>query len=103
MRGSWIATAGAVCLAALVAVGARAETLDAVLAGCVPCHGEDGIARDSEVPHLAGQNEIYLANQIRAFRSGERVHPEMAFMTQDMADATIEALAVYYSMLPARP
>ncbi len=30
---------------------------------CAPCHGRDGIAPDSEVPHLAGQNERYLFNQ----------------------------------------
>ncbi len=34
-------------------------------------HGPDGIAKDSEVPHLAGQNERYLINQLMAFRSGQ--------------------------------
>lgn len=45
---------------------------------CAACHGQDGIARDMEVPHLAGQNERYLLNQIMAFKNGTRSHKESA-------------------------
>jgi cytochrome c553 len=97
----------ALVVAALVAppVGAAVAgpALDVILEGCVPCHGADGIARDSEVPHLAGQNELYLINQMRAFRSGNRVHPEMAYMMHDVDDGTIAALAAYFAELPPRP
>jgi cytochrome c553 len=48
----------------------RSLTIEA----CAACHGEEGIARDTEVPHLAGQNERYLYNQMLAFRSGRRQH-----------------------------
>lgn len=90
-------------LSALLLASAPAMAgLEAVLDGCVPCHGVDGIARDAEVPHLAGQNDVYLANQIRAFRAGERVHHEMALMAHDLDDATIDALAAYYAALPPR-
>jgi cytochrome c553 len=80
-----------------------ASRLATLLEGCVPCHGSDGIARDSEVPHLAGQNELYLINQMRAFRAGARVHAEMAYMMHDVDDDTIAALAAYFADLPPRP
>lgn len=66
---------------------------------CARCHGEEGIARDTEVPNLAGQNEAYLVNQLRAFRSGARRHPDMRFMSRTMTDAEIEAYAAYYTAL----
>ncbi len=95
--GSIAAALAAILTAAAPAAGA---SLQSVLEGCVPCHGADGVARDSEVPHLAGQNELYLANQLRAFRSGERIHPEMAYMSSDLDDDTISALAAFYAELP---
>jgi cytochrome c553 len=70
--------------------------------GCIPCHGSDGIAHDAEVPNLAAQNAPYLYNQLKAFKSGSRRHPEMRFMSRHMTDAEMQALAEYYGSLPAR-
>jgi cytochrome c553 len=67
---------------------------------CAPCHGIDGIARDVEVPHLAGQNVVYLLNQLRAFHSGQRRHKEMNYMSRRMTEQEMESLADYYSSLP---
>jgi cytochrome c553 len=80
-------------------VSAQKKPPHADLAQCAACHGEEGIARDSEVPNLAGQNEAYLVNQLRAFRSGARRHPDMRFMSRTMTDAEIEAYAAYYTAL----
>ena len=78
---------------------AQKKTTRADLSQCVACHGAEGIARDTEVPNLAGQNETYLVNQLRAFRSGARRHPDMRFMSRTMTDAEIEAYAAYYTAL----
>ncbi|MHB2170121.1 c-type cytochrome [Alsobacter sp. R-9] len=67
---------------------------------CAPCHGLDGIAKDVEVPHLAGQNVVYLYNQLRAFRTGKRPHKEMRYMSRHLSEAEMEALADYYAALP---
>jgi cytochrome c553 len=67
---------------------------------CSPCHGIDGIARDVEVPHLAGQNIVYLYNQLRAFRSGQRKHKEMNYMSRTMTAGEMESLADYFASLP---
>ena len=69
---------------------------------CAPCHGRDGVAPDSEVPHLAGQNERYLFNQLMAFRTGARRHREMRVMARELTEAEIAALAAYYAALPPR-
>ncbi|SFI41240.1 Cytochrome c553 [Bosea sp. OK403] len=79
-----------------------AEPRASSVEGCAACHGLDGIARDSEVPHLAGQNERYLAKQMLAFRSGKRTHKEMRFMARAMSLDEIAALAAYYAALPPR-
>jgi cytochrome c553 len=107
-RRVWRSTATVLILWAAMAVvplggAVAASRFAALLEGCVPCHGGDGIARDSEVPHLAGQNELYLINQMRAFRAGTRVHAEMAYMMHDVDDDTIAALAAYFAELPPRP
>lgn len=83
---------------------ARAEPTNMVEAheSCVPCHGADGISRDSYVPNLAGQNGPYLYNQLRAFREGRRSHKEMLYISRKLTDDDMRALAAYYSSLPPR-
>lgn len=92
----------ATLLAVLMAGTASAEPRRSPIEDCAACHGPDGIARDVEVPHLAGQNERYLFNQMMAFRSGKRAHKEMRFMARTMSVEEIAALAAYYAALPPR-
>jgi cytochrome c553 len=80
----------------------RAESRKVTIAACAMCHGEEGIARDGEVPNLAGQNERYLYNQILAFRSGARKHQEMRYMARELTLAEIADMAAYYAALPPR-
>jgi cytochrome c553 len=70
--------------------------------GCVPCHGADGIAKFTEVPNLAGQNELYLLNQLHAFHAGKRVHKEMDYMARKLTEEEMEAVAAYFAALPPR-
>jgi cytochrome c553 len=80
------------CLLALTGFAARAQSPEklknilsdsgsrvaAVEAGkkasffCANCHGADGNSKMTEVPNLAGQNPIYLLNQVNKFYTGER-------------------------------
>jgi cytochrome c553 len=73
-----------------------------VVASCAPCHGLDGVARDVETPHLAGQNEVYLLNQMEAFRTGRRRHPEMNFMARELSQRDIRDIIAYFAALPPR-
>jgi cytochrome c553 len=95
---------GLICSLALAAAPCLAEPANRgdLLAACVPCHGLDGIGRDAEIPNLAGQNEAYLLNQLRAFHTGRRAHKEMLYMSRRMSDEDMQALAAYFASLPAR-
>ena len=54
---------------------ARSAAIDAgrkTSSFCANCHGVDGNSKLSEVPNLAGQNPVYLMNQVHKFYTGER-------------------------------
>jgi cytochrome c553 len=72
------------------------------LMACAPCHGYDGIGHDAQTPNLAGQNAVYLYNQMMAFRSTDRKHPEMYFFATQMTYEEMRAIADYYSKLTKR-
>lgn len=67
---------------------------------CMACHGEDGIAKDRSVPHLAGQNYDYLLKQLRDFQSGRRPHKEMRFMSRQLTDFELMEIADFFARLP---
>jgi len=64
---------------------------------CVACHGVDGIAQVEDVPNLAGETNIYIDTQLKAFRSGKRDNPVMAAMVADLTDADIRAYADWFA------
>lgn len=66
---------------------------------CSVCHGVSGVSDNDLYPNLAGQNSAYIAKQLRAFKSGERIDPIMAPMATALSDADIQILADYYSAL----
>jgi cytochrome c553 len=83
---------------------AQTGTAPRVASICVPCHGLDGIGHDVEIPNIAGQHSSYLRNQLMAFKTRERKHPEMRSIAPALSDKEIDELVVvvYYSTLPAR-
>jgi cytochrome c553 len=99
----WHAAMAIGCLA-LDARPANAEAshAPAAVAVCTPCHGADGAGGDVEIPNLAGQKSIYLRQQLEAFRTGTRKHPEMKFMARELSEREIDQLVVYYSTLVPR-
>ena len=67
--------------------------------GCITCHDADGRGTSPVYPHLAGQSEVYLKQQLEAFRSGQRQAPQMIIVAQNLSDADIADLAAYYAGL----
>jgi cytochrome c553 len=64
------------------------------VASCQDCHGGPGV--QASAPRLAGQNDGYLANQLRRIRTGSRAHPaEMTSSTTRLDDQQIRAVAAY--------
>ncbi len=88
-------------LQALAAGDAAAGKTKAAL--CAACHGPNGISVNPLWPSLAGQQEAYLAKQIRDYRDGARVEPTMQPFVQDLSDQDIEDLAAYYAGLSPCP
>ncbi len=68
-------------------------------AACAACHGANGISIAPMWPNLAGQKEVYLSKQIKAFRDGTRKDPSMSPMAAGLSDADADNLAAYFSSL----
>ena len=65
---------------------------------CNSCH-VNGSGGPIETPVLTGQHHQYLANQLRAYRAGQRrndVYQRMRNIAHGLTDEEIEALARYY-------
>ena len=74
---------------------------------CSNCHGAGGHSTSPVFPRLAGQQELYLVAQMKAFRSKTRGDPEahnyMWGMATLLDDPMIAALAKYFSAQPPSP
>lgn len=75
------------------------------IAPCKSCHGESGKGKYSATgsyPVIGGQHMIYLREQLRNWRKGERCNSPggvMNVIAKSLSDAEIEALADYISGL----
>lgn len=66
-------------------------------AACVSCHGADGISVLLDAPNLAGEVNIYIDTQLKAFRLGKRQHDIMSGIASEMTDLEIREVADWYS------
>lgn len=92
-------------LRAVMALGAILPALAADIAAgkttalfaCVDCHGLTGVSRDEYFPNLAGQKELYLTVQLKAFKAGKRKNPEMNLITKLLTATDIANVAAYFA------
>ncbi|SDV50527.1 c-type cytochrome [Chitinasiproducens palmae] len=71
------------------------------IAPCASCHGPMG--RSTGAPWIQGMPEVYLRDQLIAFRSGARhndVNEQMRNVARQMTDEEIQAASKYYASLP---
>ncbi len=66
---------------------------------CAVCHGPMGLSTAPDAPHLAGQPAIYLAAQLRAYRSAARRHEVMNVIARGLSDEDIAHLVAWYSAI----
>ena len=66
---------------------------------CALCHGPTGIASLPNAPNLAGQQAIYLSEQLRNYRSGKRQNEVMGMIAKPLTDAEINQLAAWFSAI----
>ena len=68
-------------------------------ASCAVCHGAQGMATLPNAPNLAGQPQIYLAEQLKNYRSGKRTHEVMSVIAKPLSDQEIEDVSAWYASL----
>jgi cytochrome c553 len=77
---------------------------EALVAGCAPCHGADGVSQTPLTPSLAGQPDEFVQWQLVYFRSGIRKNEIMGPIAQALSNEEIRNLGAYYaSLLPPKP
>ena len=108
LKGIAPAVLASVALAVACAASAQDKPPAADLAAqkvaasiCSACHGPTGVSASPLFPRLAGQQELYLAAQLKAFRAKTRgeadAHDYMWGMATLLDDSIIAGLARYYA------
>ena len=85
--GAWLAT--------------RGRWSDQVPA-CVQCHGPGGSGVGAQFPPLAGLPAAYIAEQLQAWKAGNRPPGPLALMAgiaKKLSEAEVSAVAAYYEKL----
>lgn len=72
----------------------------AKFAVCAGCHGPTGAGNEAlKYPKLSGRDAAYVAEQLRAFKSGKRDNATMKAMTAGLSEADMDNLAAYVATL----
>lgn len=66
---------------------------------CSVCHGKLGLARDPEVPNLAGQSAFYVEKALKDYTTGAREDRRMTLLAQGLKEQEIEDLAAWYASI----
>jgi cytochrome c553 len=68
---------------------------------CTGCHGIEGFRTAFpevySVPKLGGQSANYIVAALKAYKSGDRVHPSMRAIAGSLSDQDMSDLAAYYT------
>lgn len=95
---AWTVALAAMAMAP-AAPAASAVAGKAKAAACAACHGPLGKATMPDAPNLAGQPAMYVAEQLKAYRSGARKHEVMSLMDKPLKDADIDDLAAWFASI----
>lgn len=98
MLGSMMAVlVAALALPAVARAAGNVADGKAKSVACQACH----VGSAADTPHVAGQRELYIGKQLKAFKSGDRKNPLMNAIATQLSDADIENLAAYWTNQPA--
>jgi cytochrome c553 len=64
---------------------------------CTACHGTNGNSVNPEWPSLAGQNAVYISEQLKLFRAGHRNNAIMYPLAVALTDEDIADVAAYFA------
>jgi cytochrome c553 len=66
---------------------------------CALCHGLNGVSTLPNAPNLAGQQAIYLSEQLKNYRSGKRQNEVMNMIAKPLTDSEINHLSLWFSSI----
>ncbi len=70
------------------------------LPACSGCHGPAGAGNAAAgYPQIGGQHADYVANALRAYKTGTRAAPEMSYVAAKLSEEDIQALASFLAGL----
>jgi len=81
----------------LPALAADSAAGEQKASACVSCHGPNGNSSNAQWPKLAAQQPTYLVNQLKAFKTGDRINSMMQSMAANLSNEDINNLAAYFS------
>jgi sulfide dehydrogenase cytochrome subunit len=98
----------------LIAANAAVADVDAIIADCNGCHGDNGVSQWSDVPTIAGVPEFVHSDALYIYRDNERPCAEseyrqgdtskaattMCAIAAELDDDAIDAIAAHYAELP---
>ncbi len=102
-RFAAIAAVAALCAAGTQAWAAEgsAEAGKKKTQMCAGCHGIEGFRTAFpevySVPKLGGQSGGYIVSALKAYKTGDRLHPSMRAIAASLSDQDMADLAAYYS------
>lgn len=76
------------------------KTPEELSSTCLGCHGVvsyNNIYPTYKVPKLGNQHKDYIVSALKAYRSGERLHPTMRAHAVNLSDVEISKIADYFS------
>lgn len=73
------------------------------IAMCLGCHGIEGYQASFpeiyKVPKIAGQGAKYIVSALTAYKKGDRKHPSMRGVVDNLSDQDMADIAVYFEAL----
>jgi cytochrome c553 len=97
VRVAILAAVAAFALTATAMADGNADAGATKAAVCSACHGQNGHSINGIWPNLAGQHASYIVEQLKAFKSGQRLNPVMAPMVAALSPEDMEDIAAYYA------
>jgi cytochrome c553 len=81
-----------------VASAYAADDIESKAQMCAGCHGQNGVPADPKtMPIIWGQQQSFIAKQLRDYQTGDRENPIMAGITKGLAFQDFRPLAAYFS------
>lgn len=97
MTRKWSGLLAACTVLGVSTAYAAASSPEVLANACNGCHGTLGASAGPSMPSLAGQSKKFIADSMKAFKSGSRPATIMGRLAKGYSDAEIAAMADYFA------